>query len=80
MNVSGASFPTPAHYEMLIRAKRSLSDVAPLISKAEACGVDCQEFREGHAYLSGTIDRFLNQYFPDQLQPPTGTGIPTRGD
>lgn len=75
---SNASFPTPAHYEMLTRAQRSLADVVPIIAKAEACGVDCQQFREGHAYLSDTITRFIREFYPDAIRPPTGTGIPQR--
>ena len=76
--MSEISFPTPAHYEMLTRAQRTLHEVAPKIAKAESCGIDCQEFREGHQYLSDTVHRFLGVYFPDALQPPTGTGLPTR--
>lgn len=75
---SSDSFPTPVHYEMLLRAQRSLADVSPKIAKAEACGIDCRQYKEGHAYLSDTVARFIREYFPDQIQPPTGTGLPRR--
>lgn len=73
---SGSSFPTQAHYEMLTRSQRHLSDAAQKIGKAHAAGIDVQEFREGHQYLSDTINRFLSIYYPDQLMPPSGTGLP----
>lgn len=74
------TFPTSGHYEMLIRGQRSLNNVQPLISKAEACGVDCTEYKQGHAYLSDTINAFMREFWPDQLVPPSGSGVHTTGD
>lgn len=80
MHSSPDSFPTPAHHEMLTRAQRTLSHAAEKISKAHAAGVDVQEFREGHQYLSDSVNRFLAVYFPHQIQPPDGTGLPRRAE
>lgn len=74
------TFPSPAHYEMLLRAQQSLNHVTPLIDAAEACGVDCQEYRQGHAYLADRTNAFLRQFFPDQITPPTGSGLPHGAD
>lgn len=68
------SFPSSAHYNMLMHGMRSLNEVTPLISKAEACGMDCTEYRQGHAYLQDTISRFLHEFFPDQITPPSEAG------
>jgi hypothetical protein len=60
---------------MLMRARRGLADVPTKIAKAEACGVDCQEYKQGYAYLSGTIDAYLREFFPGQIVPPTESGV-----
>lgn len=75
MSVSNGTSLTPGHYDMLMRGLRSLNDVAPLIQKAKRCGVDCGEFEQGQAYLSDAIHSFLREFFPDQVVPPTGTGV-----
>lgn len=69
------SFPTSSHYQMLINAQRTLNDALPKIDKAEECGIDCTEYRQGHAYLADQVERYLRAYFPDQIVPPDGTGI-----
>lgn len=67
------------HYDMLLRGERALNDAIPLIAKAESCGVDCTEFREGHAFMRDRLARFRAVYFPDQIVPPTGAGTPIGG-
>lgn len=69
-------FPTPLHYDLLMQGKRALNNVKPLIAKAEACGVDCQSFNEGHGYLGSQIDSFLREFFPDKITPPLPPGVP----
>lgn len=71
------TFPSDTHYQLLINAQRELDQILPLLEKAEACGMDCQEFRQGHAAMSGQIGAWLRNFFPDKLNPPTGTGIST---
>lgn len=67
------------HRDMLIEAQRRLSNVLPEIDKAEACGVDCAEFRQGHAYLADRVGRYLNTYFPNAVSSAGSTGIPISG-
>ena len=74
-----AAFPNTGHYEMLVRGERSLNDALPLIAKAESCGVDCTEFREGLDFMRDRLAQFRSTYFPDQVTPPSGTGISTGG-
>lgn len=74
------SFPSSAHYEMLLRAQQSLNNVVPLLDAAEACGVDCQEYRQGHTYLADRTNAFLRKFFPDQITPPSPSGLPYGSD
>lgn len=80
MPYSSANFPTPAHYEMIMRGRKALNNVSPLISKAKNCGLDCTQFEEGYRYLSDLSDSFMREFFPDQITPPTGTGVVTTPD
>lgn len=77
MTSSGSSFPSSGHYDMLIRGQRALNNVRPTLEKAKKCGVDCSEYEQGLAYLSDTITAFLREYFPDQVVPPSGSGVGT---
>lgn len=79
---SGSNGNSPlnsGHRDMLIEAQRRLADVLPEIDKAEACGIDCGEFRQGHQYLADRVGRFLNTYFPGTNASGGSTGIPTSG-
>lgn len=73
---SGQSYLNSGHHELLRKAQRDLSEMIPLMDAAEECGVDCQQYREGHAYISGRINDFLRVFFPDQVVPPDGSGLP----
>jgi hypothetical protein len=70
-----STFPGPAHYEVATRGLRSLSNASNLINKAEACGVDCQQYRQGHEYLGSFLTKYINQFHPDRIVPPDGTGV-----
>jgi hypothetical protein len=72
------SFPDQTHYDLLIKAQRGLDGVLPLIEKAEACGMDCQEFRSGHAAMSSQVGAWLRAFFPDQMLPASEAGISTQ--
>jgi hypothetical protein len=61
---------------MLMRGKRALNNVAPLIGKAEECGMDCSQYREAHGYLNDQMDAFIRTFFPDQITPGPGDGVP----
>ena len=70
------TFPGPAHYELASRGERPLAKAAELIQKGEACGLDCTQFREGYGYIRTFLDNFKREFFPDQVMPPTGSGVP----
>lgn len=74
------SFATPARYEQLIRSKRILNSLVPMMDKAERCGIDCQQFRQGHGYMNEQADNILREFYPNQVLPPTGSGIPSTGE
>lgn len=76
---SSNSFPSTGHLELLVKAQESLSRVTPLIDKAEACGIDCTEYRDGVAYMGKKIDSFRSNFFPDQILPPDGSRVPKDG-
>lgn len=79
-NSYGSTFPTPGHYEMLIRGERALNNVQPLIAKAEACGVDCAQFRDGHAGMQQFFAAVRQQFWPDAVIPPSGANVPHASD
>lgn len=69
------SFPSTAHLDALRAGQSSLNNVLPLLDKAEACGLDCTEYRQGQATLRGRIDAYLREFFPDQIVPGDATGL-----
>lgn len=71
------TFPTETHYNLLMQGQRALADVLPLIDKAEACGLDCSEYRSGHAYMQDRITRYINTFFPNQVTPRNPSGVST---
>lgn len=68
-------FPSTQHRDLLLNAQRSLHDALPLIDLAESVGLDASEYRQGHAYLSDRVGRYLSRLFPDQPIP----GHPAQG-
>ena len=74
------NFPSPVHLEMITRGERGLANVEPLLAKAEACGVPCEEFRAAAADLRRAIASFRGEFFPNQITPDPGTGVPIRGE
>ena len=71
---------TNAHYDMLLRAERSLSDAIPLIQKAKDVGVDTSEFEEGHAFMADRLARYRRTFFPDQVTGSNPSGVPMYGN
>ena len=71
-----SSFPSSIHRDILRKGQQSLNDVLPLIDVAEACGVDCQEYKQGEASLRNRINTYLTMFFPDQIIPGTPAGVP----
>jgi hypothetical protein len=71
-----SGFPNLQHLDLLRQGQRSLHEAIPLIDAAEACGLDCQEYRQGLAALSGRIDTYIGRFFPDQLAGGSRTGLP----
>lgn len=57
-----------ADYQAILEGERVLHDTLPLIESAEACGMECQAFREIYKF---TQDKFaaLKQHF---FTPPPG--------
>jgi hypothetical protein len=73
---SSGSFPATVHYELAHRALKGVSDAATLIDKAEACGVDVSQYREGCQYIDGIARSFIREFFPNQVLPPHPPGVP----
>ena len=72
------SFATPARYEAISRAQGILAGLVPLMDKAERCGINCGDFRQGHGYMKEQCDNFIREFYPDQVLPPSGSGLPDR--
>ena len=45
------------------RAERMLHDLAPVVAKAENCGMECQHFREVMEALSKDLAAFKANFF-----------------
>lgn len=73
-NGSTGNYLTSGHLDLLRKAQKDLHDMIPLMDMAESCGVDCELYRQGHAYATERIAKFINTFFPDHLQPPTAAG------
>jgi hypothetical protein len=69
------SFPSSSHLDLLRKGQQSLNAARPLIDTAEACGVDCTQYRQGVASLNDRIDTYIRRFFPDQIIPIDGTGV-----
>lgn len=68
-------FPSQEHYTLLRRGQQALNDAIPILDMAEECGVDCSDYRNGHAELSGRIDKYLRNFFPNQVIPSSPAGV-----
>lgn len=60
------TFPSTQHLDRLRDAQRSINNAIPLMDQAEACGIDCQEYRQGARAMSDQIGNFIARFFPDQ--------------
>jgi hypothetical protein len=75
-----SAFPGPQHLELMRAGQRSLNAALPLIDNAEACGLDCTEYRQGYRALQDRIGNYIARFFPDQAIPIPGTeGQPNDG-
>lgn len=70
------TFPSSAHLELIRKGQQSLADALPIIDAAEACGVDCTEYRQGHAELSRRLALYQSRFFPNQTGFPNEQGVP----
>lgn len=73
------TFPSTAHLEQLRNSQRSLNNALQLIDAAEACGIDCQEYRQGHQALSQQTSALIGRFFPDKVVGDNGSGVPNHG-
>ena len=70
------SLLTSAHSELINRGLQSLAQALPIIEAAERAGVDCTEYRNGHAEMLRRLMSYRSQFFPDQTTPPLPQGVP----
>ncbi len=66
-----------AHSELINRGLQSLANALPIIEAAEKAGVDCTEYRQGHAEMLRRFHQYRASFFPDQITPPLPSGVPT---
>lgn len=68
-------FPSQEHYTLLQRGAKALSDAIPILDMAEECGVDCSDYRVGHAELGNRINKYISTFFPNQALPASPSGV-----
>jgi len=76
MNGSASKYLDSSHLAVLRQAQRALADLIPEMDKAEQCGVDCTEFRNGHAFIRDKVDQYISTYFPGPFDPASGPPVP----
>lgn len=69
-NTANSNLLDSGHLELLRKTQRQLNDLLPLMDAAEACGVDCDQYRNGHAYLAARTQQYLERFFPDEYVQP----------
>jgi hypothetical protein len=67
---------TTAHGELINRGLQALANALPIIEAAEKAGVDCTEYRQGHAEMQRRLMSYRGQFFPNQVTPPLPQGVP----
>lgn len=60
---------TPESYQKLLDAERGLTEVVDELSKAEKCGVDCQNYRATLTQQLAVIANIKANYAPKANQP-----------
>lgn len=55
---------TQAHYDQLDNTLTTLGHLPDVIDNAELCDVDCQEYRNAHAYLVDKLTKMKQKFFP----------------
>lgn len=71
-----SSFPGGNHLELIRNGQRSLANALPLLDTAEACGLDCQQYRAGVQELGRRLSLYQSRLFPDQAGGGDGTDVP----
>lgn len=71
-----SSFPNSNHLELIRQGQRSLADAQPLLDTAEACGLDCQQYRAGVQELGRRLALYQARLFPDSSVGGDGTDVP----
>jgi hypothetical protein len=64
------SYLSQAHIDALKQAERDLHDLLPEIDRAEACGIDCSDIRQGFEFLKQRITQYLSHYGSDESNIP----------
>jgi len=78
-----STFPDMNHLELIRSGQRSLANALPLLDTAEACGLDCREYRQGIAVLGQRLAQYHARLFPDQahgIDPEGVSVVPTGRD
>lgn len=55
---------TKEHYDMIEATLQRLGQLTDHLDAAEACDVDCQEFREAQRYYIERLNKFKAKFFP----------------
>lgn len=80
MNSSASKYLNNSHLALLQQSQRQLADLIPEMDRAEQCGIDCTDFRNGHTFIQDKVATYLATYFPDTLVANPGDRVPREGD
>lgn len=61
---SGPTILTQAHYDQIDGSLRKMADLVPIMASAEVCDVDCAEYRNAHQYLTASLAKIKQHFFP----------------
>ncbi len=56
---------TAEHYDAIEAALRRLADLPGVIDSAQLCDIDCQEYRQAHAYFLERLTKLKQHFFPN---------------
>lgn len=51
-------------YDVIVSKLRELEDLPGVIGKAKACGINCDEYEQMHAYTKQALETILKTWFP----------------
>lgn len=66
MKLQGRPIFRRAHYDDLRKSLQDLTDIMPVLQKAETCGIDCQEFRARIDFARQALENIEREF----MQPP----------